>query len=757
MGYNTSFNKRKNLIFVFLLVLMTANKAMSSVKVSNSTLPVPYFSGRNEELKSIERNLSNIGSVVSLTGFTGIGKTQIIRQYLSKNLDNYKIIWVFDCNLDLSYQFLNLAKQINLKICNKSSTCIISEDIQHISESVMNYLRHETGWILVFDNLRTNENNKVLRFLEDSHNGHIVVCSQETTGLPNIIPIKNLKRIEALGLIEKLLPNYKLRDVEKLSEIFLDYPILIIRGTLFLQNNRYLSIEEYKKILAVSDEVKRTKEQLGTIFDNLSSAANNLLLKVALINNHDFSKQLLINLSGSDSSKVIDILHDLSKFALIEDKGIYKENQIFEVHDFIKKTVLESASNKVIRDSMQDIVKTINQGFPEKITDYLSLFHKDPTLQSNLEIMLENAEKNAVNFYDILELRKNLMFFYLTKRDYDKCKKFVEWLIDKETRGEIKYHDMSNNQKVAYAWYLVNVGLYKTYSARDIKNAEYDYEKAAETVRNVDGFADLKCAIYSQLTQSRIRKGAINDAKLSIKKVEQFIKEDQDIFYKGLLWYSYARIFLAEGEYNLALENANKLVKSQENLPQDQFTILGHILKVEILIKLGDYEAAYILAKELDNRSKSYFDEPHEMQARILTWLALAELNVDKIKNAEEHISLAKKIFLALPERKKDNISDSSDYDLAAALIVEGDIYHRQNKIAEALQAYKIAENIYHNCYGQNMLLDHISDLYFKIANSALIDNNIGIYKEYLSKHENIFGVDHFRTKAMYQSFLKNN
>jgi hypothetical protein len=181
---------------------------MSSVKVSNSTLPVPYFSGRNEELKSIERNLSNIGSVVSLTGFTGIGKTQIIRQYLSKNLDNYKIIWVFDCNLDLSYQFLNLAKQINLKICNKSSTCIISEDIQHISESVMNYLRHETGWILVFDNLRTNENNKVLRFLEDSHNGRIVVCSQETTGLPNIIPIKHLKRIEALGLIEKLLPNY---------------------------------------------------------------------------------------------------------------------------------------------------------------------------------------------------------------------------------------------------------------------------------------------------------------------------------------------------------------------------------------------------------------------------------------------------------------------------------------------------------------------------------------------------------------------
>ena len=120
---------------------------MSSVKVSNSTLPVPYFFGRNEELKSIESNLSNIGSVVSLTGFTGIGKTQIIRQYLSKNLDNYKIIWFFDCNLDLSYQFLNLAKQINLKICNKSSTCIISEDIQHISESVMNYLKHETGWI----------------------------------------------------------------------------------------------------------------------------------------------------------------------------------------------------------------------------------------------------------------------------------------------------------------------------------------------------------------------------------------------------------------------------------------------------------------------------------------------------------------------------------------------------------------------------------------------------------------------------------
>ncbi|WP_152606808.1 P-loop NTPase family protein [Candidatus Jidaibacter acanthamoebae] len=60
-------------------------------KVSNLIYPSQYFSGRENYLQNILKNHKSGKNIVSLTGITGIGKSQIARQYALQNRENYMV------------------------------------------------------------------------------------------------------------------------------------------------------------------------------------------------------------------------------------------------------------------------------------------------------------------------------------------------------------------------------------------------------------------------------------------------------------------------------------------------------------------------------------------------------------------------------------------------------------------------------------------------------------------------------------------
>ena len=62
----------------------------------------------------------------------------------------------------------------------------ISEEVYSSQKEVMKYLSEHKNWLLVFDNLRLNQNDKLNSVINWNHNGHIIICSQDSKDLPNI-------------------------------------------------------------------------------------------------------------------------------------------------------------------------------------------------------------------------------------------------------------------------------------------------------------------------------------------------------------------------------------------------------------------------------------------------------------------------------------------------------------------------------------------------------------------------------------------
>ena len=262
MSLNLKISK---IILLSLVVLITDSSfAIKNHKQLKDQIinPVNFFVNREEETNAILKNLQ-LYKVASIIGVTNIGKTEIVRKYASFNQNTYDLIWFFDSSLDLNEQFASLAKKINQTLLLEESNKI-SEEAYNSQQEVMNYLSERKNWLLIFDNLRLNQNIKLNNVVNWNHNGHIIICSQDSKDLPNIIYVHKLDKKHALILLQKIfgkeVKNKAL--LEKLVDIFDGYPGSIVRGALLLKENNYLSLEEYKNILTKSSDPIKTHMEL---------------------------------------------------------------------------------------------------------------------------------------------------------------------------------------------------------------------------------------------------------------------------------------------------------------------------------------------------------------------------------------------------------------------------------------------------------------------------------------------------------------
>jgi len=170
-------------------------------RITNLITPVSYFVNHIKQLNSLKNNLSKYRQV-SIVGLSGMGKTQIARMYAYENKSNYNIIWFFDCNLDLNNEFLKLAKTLN-----KLMKANISEDTMLAKQEVMNYLTHQNKWLLVFDNLKVNDNKRIQDLVNWEHNGNVIFCSQDSEMLPHTIEMTAFNKEDAVTLASNLLKS----------------------------------------------------------------------------------------------------------------------------------------------------------------------------------------------------------------------------------------------------------------------------------------------------------------------------------------------------------------------------------------------------------------------------------------------------------------------------------------------------------------------------------------------------------------------
>src|SRR5687767_12117560 len=118
-----SVMRSKIIFYVWLLlpVSLLAKDSITRANNANMLQPPPLLCNvphRNETYVSREEyenhlkhrlTIKNGGRVVVLVGMTGIGKTQLAKEYAHRHHKDYEIVWWFDASKDLNPQFREFA------------------------------------------------------------------------------------------------------------------------------------------------------------------------------------------------------------------------------------------------------------------------------------------------------------------------------------------------------------------------------------------------------------------------------------------------------------------------------------------------------------------------------------------------------------------------------------------------------------------------------------------------------------------------
>lgn len=709
-------------------------------KISNLVIPVKYFVNHDSELEDLRAKLL-LHNKAGIVGISGIGKTQFARMYAHTNQEHYKIIWFFDCDSDLSIQFVQLAKELN-----KKEQCNIAESVASAKQAVMNYMSPRKDWLLVFDNIKINGNKKLSDIMTWEHNGHLLISSQDGENLSNYIPIKYLKEQDATQLVVNILHNKDDEVVQKLISQFKGYPISLTQAAIFLDTNKHMSLEEYSAILTKSEN--KMKHHIELVIKELNASAINLLYKIAMINNQKFSKSLIKTMNNSDS--FTEDLQSIIKFGLISLVSEDANRETFEMHDTVKKSLIEIANSKILQNVIEDNITHINGIMPKGKNDRQQLIAEDDTLLSNLEQLLINAEYYKIDIYKIMELRKNLMSFYVGLGS-NRCQEMQEWLYQNKSKIESIF--IGEHHRAVYAEYLVLIGIDECYLKASLANGIKAFREAEEIISNITGYFDLKFMTYSQLAQAYVFNGDQKNTKIYTYKSEELLNKIPNNLDVILLWVVKAKSDLADGKYTTALAFIQTALDLAKNLPQDYYVFPLYTIKSEILNYMHNFVDAYEITKRIYDLEIGHIKDGSAggYRVRVIVELARAELGLTKIEESLGHSKEAIYIYINDKSRNNQNLALSKDTDLAAAFVIEGEALAAKGLQEIAAQSFATAETIFYNNYRENIIyLDNISYLYLQAAIATCNLPNSFWYTKFSTQLVEKFGKNHPRTIELF-------
>lgn len=738
---------KKYLLVVILSI--TAYSSLAAAKIINLIMPVSYLVADANQSNLLKNYLSQYQKA-SIVGASGSGKTQLARNYAYQNHHQYNLIWFIDCNLDLGQEFIKLARQIN-----QTAGTTLPEDAAQAQKAVMDYLADQQQWLLVLDNLKIGQNKLVTSLISWQHGGQVIFCSQDSRGLPGLVQMTEFKQLAAAVLAKKLLEGHNQEDIDFLVTSLQGSPILIVQSAQLLNQLKGRHRTEYKN--AVCQATDKVAAHLIMVARALKPSAVELLCQLALLNNQQLSKEMIMLITGSLATAEDDI-DQLSTSKLIAniDAGT---GQIFEMHDAIAQKVLalnEPANNKLLlEDMMLKIAKYYHRPLIKGAKDYV--FRVISTdMSENLAVILKHAQQYQVDIGAEMCLKGGLFFSYIFTGDRPSCELMIDWLNKHEKNTD--FSSIWDNQIyiIHYAVYLGMIGSYN-YHQEDFQQAVNYYTRASTALEKIHNTNQalkngLLFSCSWELANSQAFLGNITEAEITLSNMAA-LSAQQIIDKNGIMGLCHAKtvIYQMQGKYLQALECLDEyienLVKSG-TVTDDVSMTITYKFKIESLNWLGKYQQAENEARQLNRYRQAPADD--RIFGFIYTQAARSALGLGQVKAATGQIKQAISILLADDRRKPQSCSIRHNADLASAYLVQGDILVAQGNLREAVASYLAAQVIYSGLYGANSKnIAHVSYLYTQAAKAACQAKASDHYRYFSQLQIKEFGLDHPGTVQM--------
>lgn len=344
----------------------------------------PNFVGRDALLDQIHETLTskNAAALTAIHGMGGVGKTQLAAEYAYDHAGDYQVVWWIKSEepAALASDYAALADPLNLPQKQE-------RDQRVIVAAVTDWLNHNGGWLLIFDNARRKEDLR--GWLPQNRAGHVVITSRDPNwgGVAKPLEVEVLTREDAIEFLLQRTGQNDEAAAWPLAEELGDLPLALEQAGAFIETtgkpiSEYLALfktrhgellqrgkpDDYPNTVATTWEISFQAAQQE------SPAAAALLNVCAFLAPDDIpigalrkGKDRLPDLLAetvADELRFDEAIAVLRRYSLMERS----EDGLF-VHRLVQMVARDRLLDDERRVSVEGAVRVVNESFPQASND----------------------------------------------------------------------------------------------------------------------------------------------------------------------------------------------------------------------------------------------------------------------------------------------------------------------------------------------------------------------------------------------------
>ncbi len=642
------------------------------------------FYGRLIELEKLAKGFNN-NRISVLYGVTGIGKSQIAKQYAYIHREEYsKIYWIFASTKDeLVREYKQIAKINNLRIDN-------NEDL--LIEIVKNRLEYDNRSLIIYDGLDDLDIFEIKDFLPNG-DIDILITTQNSNWDPNEATVVEVKFMEIQDAVDFIINNSVGRkvsstdssDAKQLVKELSCYPLGLEYARAYLAV-RHITIKEYITLFnqcrvslfySVCTDYRKTalnawKMSFDKVYEKEVNAYDFMAICSFMGNEHIAYHDIFKNVKYDllELEKIVNALKQYSMINVISDyvefHSVTQEFMRYQLND-------ENKYNKYLLECVQ-LLRDI---FPNNINSNeerdkaISIL---PHIESTFSFLPEQADDNII--FDVgVNISVILYKMGLTKKSLLINEKILSYAL--KMKDYVKYTDTLNAIAIS--------AHYCGYTEKGLENID-------EAIKQLDKIQDVDIKVIYRLKS--IIYGNKGIMLKNLKKSDVALES-----YKKALAYaekSGSSYLICNQMINLAIgyKHIGKAEKAEQVLLEAKKYCADNIgLEAKIYGNIG-----FLYERTDYNKALDYFNKSLD-KAR--------DINDQKtICNSLNHIGVCY-MNLGIPDKSYENLIEANklaiDINLQQAIVhtcnslgkwffvFEGDI---ENSMNNYQKAYTLSKSI---------------------------------------------------------------